>query len=316
MFIDKLINDIIKKDNPTVIGLDPKLEYIPKFLLEKMFSEYGPTMSGAAQAILKFNIGIIDETFDMVPCIKPQSAYYEMYGHDGVEVLANTIEYAKSRGMMIILDGKRNDIGSTADAYATAYLGETFIRDSISQRAFLADALTVNGYIGIDGIEPFLKHCNQGEKEKGIFVLVKTSNPSSGQLQDLCMENGETVYEIMANLVNEWGGDNIGEYGYTNIGAVVGATFPEQAEQVRNIISKSYILVPGYGAQGGTADGAAKSFNKDGLGAIVNASRSIMCAYKDSKWKDKFRPEEFGKAARAEAMRMKDELNSAISKRQ
>ncbi len=309
MFIDNLIEEIKKKNNPSVIGLDPKIEYVPGYIKDRCFNEFGTTFEGAAQSIIEFNTKLIDAIYDIVPAVKPQLAYYEMYGIEGLKAFDETVKYAKQKGLLVIADGKRNDIGSTAQAYSSAYLGNTTIENT-KQKAFDADALTVNPYLGIDGIKPFIDDC--ANNDKGIFVLVKTSNPSSGQLQDLKTESGKTIYETVAGYVAQWGEAVKGKYGYSSIGAVVGATYPEQAKVLREIMKNSYILVPGYGAQGGTAKDAAASFNKDGLGAIVNASRSVMCAYKSDKWNTKYDEKSFAEAARAEAIRMRDEIVKAV----
>ncbi len=299
--IDTLINKIIEKKNPTVAGLDPKLDYVPEDIKQAAFLEYGENFTGAAQAILQFNKTLIDALCDIVPAVKPQCAYYEMYGIEGIRCLYETIRYAQKNGMYVILDAKRGDIGATSEAYARAYLGETKIGES-SAAAFDADCLTVNPYLGTDGVAPFVRQCS--EHEKGIFVLVKTSNQSSGELQDL-KSGGRYIYEHMADLVKQWGADLIGTHGYSSVGAVVGATYPEQAEMLRKIMPHTYFLVPGYGAQGGKAEDVAKSFNRDGLGAIVNASRSIMCAYQKQGGT-------LGDAARREAIRMRDDIMSAV----
>ncbi|HIV85501.1 MAG TPA: orotidine-5'-phosphate decarboxylase [Candidatus Monoglobus merdigallinarum] len=299
--IDVLIEKIKEKQNPTVAGLDPKLDYIPEETVKKSFAEYGETFEGAADAIFEFNKELIDALCDIVPAVKPQSAYYEMYGIPGVTCLKRTIDYARDRGMYVILDAKRGDIGSTSEAYAVAYLGKTQIGEKRTA-AFNADCLTVNPYLGTDCAQPFVKQCqNNG---KAIFALVKTSNPSSGELQDL-ISGGKPIYEHVAALVKQWGIDNIGKYGYSQVGAVVGATYPQQAQQLRKQMPHTYFLVPGYGAQGGKAEDVAASFNGDGLGAIVNASRSIMCAYKKNGGS-------VGEAARAEAIRMRDDIVSVI----
>jgi len=313
MFIDNLIENIRQKNNPTVMGLDPMLEYVPKHIKDIAFNEHGTSVMATAKAILLFNIKIIDAIYDIIPCIKPQSAYYEMYGSHGTSVLRETIMYAKSKGLSVIVDAKRNDIGSTAEAYATAYLGNTEIMNGQSYDAFAADALTINAYLGDDGVLPFIKMCDKNDK--GIFVLVKTSNPSSSQIQDLVLNNGMKVYEIMAEYVNEWGKNRIGVNGYSSIGAVVGATHPVEATNIRKILKHAYILVPGYGTQGGSADDAASSFNSDGLGAIVNASRSLMCAYKSDRWKGTYSSDKFDEAIRAEALRMKEDLNNALARK-
>ena len=309
MFIDNLIDKIKELNNPSVAGLDPKLEYIPDYILNECFEKYGETPKACGKAIKKFNYALIDAIYDIVPAIKPQLAYYEMYGIYGLKAYVKTIEYARSKGMLVITDGKRNDIGSTSKAYSNAYLGNTKIKD-ISFKAFESDALTVNPYLGIDGIQPFIEDCI--DNGKGIFALVKTSNPSSGQLQDLKFEDGRTVYETVADMVDEWGKQVIGEYGYSSVGAVVGATWPEQAASLRKRMKNTFFLVPGYGAQGGTAESIKVNFNDDGLGAIVNASRSFMCAYRSDRWSDKFSAEQFADAARAEMIRMRDDINSVL----
>ncbi len=308
-FSDKLAEKVLKKKNPSVLGLDPKLEYIPDSIKKKAFEENACKKKAAAQSIVEFNRRLIDAVYDIIPAIKPQLAYYEMYGLEGLWALDETIRYAKSKDLLVIADGKRNDIGTTAEAYAAAYLGTTALHDT-KQEMFDVDALTVNAYLGVDGVKPFVTACEQFGK--GLFILVKTSNPSSGQLQDLQLSDGRTVYEAMADLVNEWGQTTLGQYGYSSIGAVVGATYPKQLEELRKRMSKAWILVPGYGAQGGTAADVAHAFDKNGLGAVINASRSLMCAYKLEAWKDRFTQEEFDKAARCEAERMKADICSAI----
>jgi len=310
MFIDRLIDKIKEKNNPSVVGLDPKLEYIPDYIKESAFKEYGITLKGAAEAILVFNKKIIDAVYDIVPAVKPQLAYYEMYGVEGMKAFEETVRYAKSKDLIVIADGKRNDIGSTAEAYSNAYLGRIRIDCDIETPAFDCDALTVNPYLGYDGVKPFIDNCSK--YGKGIFILVKTSNKTSGQLQDLLTYESKSIYEMIAEYVGEWGKPLTGKYGYSSVGAVIGATYPNQAKILRKIISSSYILVPGYGAQGGTARDAANSFNSDGLGAIVNASRSIMCAYLSETWKNTYSSSRFDEASRAEAIRMRDEINQAL----
>lgn len=305
MSMDKLIKLIDEKQNPTVAGLDPVLDYVPQYIINESFECYGKCFKGAAEAILRFNKGLIDALCDIVPAVKPQSAYYEMYGIHGLYALQETIKYAKAKGMYVILDGKRNDIGSTAQAYSTAYLGVTSLGD-IEERAFEPDGLTVNGYLGSDGVLPFVKDCEKYGKT--IFTLVKTSNPSSGELQDLMLDGGGTVYEKMAEMVNTWALKSMGKSGYSNVGCVVGATYPEQAAFLRKLMPNVYFLVPGYGAQGGGAKDVANAFNKDGKGAIVNSSRAIMCAYKQQGREET----EFAEAARDEALRMKADLLNAI----
>lgn len=306
MSLDRMIENIVKMQNPTVAGLDPKLAYIPQYILDESTEKYGVSLKAAANALFEFNKVLIDELCDIVPAVKPQAAYYEMYGFEGVKVLEETIAYAKSKGMFVMTDGKRNDIGATMEAYATAHLGET---DVFGEKiaAFDADALTVNGYLGSDGINPLLKVC--GEKDKGIFVLVKTSNKSSGELQDMKLENGNTVYAQMGEMCEKWGEELPGKYGYSGVGAVVGATYPAMLGELREKMPHTFFLVPGYGAQGGAADDVAPGFDKNGLGAIVNSSRGIMCAWQKEEGLD---PHDFAKAARREAIRMRDEIVARI----
>ena len=305
MGFDRLIENIVRTQNPSVVGLDPKLEYVPEYIRQKNFKKYGKDLKGAAKAILEFNKEIIDEIHDICPAIKPQAAYYEMYGYQGVKTLYKTIQYAQSKGMFVMTDGKRNDIGATMEAYATAHLGLTDV-DGEKIAAFGADALTVNGYLGTDGITPLLDQCKAFDK--GIFVLVKTSNKSSGELQDLMIGN-KSVYATMGAMCESWGRDNIGKYGYSAVGAVVGATYPEQLEEMRKALPHTFFLVPGYGAQGGGAEGVAKAFDGNGLGAIVNSSRGVMCAYKKEDGCDE---KDFAKAARREVIRMKEDITSHI----
>lgn len=302
--MDKLINRIKETNNPTVMGLDPRYDMIP----ESIRTKYSEDIEGACKAILEFNKELIDSVYDIVPAVKPQIAFYEMFGAEGIKVFNETCKYAKQKGMIIIADVKRGDIGSTAAGYSNAYLGKTPIgQEKVS--IYDVDFVTVNPYLGIDGVKPFIDDCK--EYGKGIFILVKTSNKSSGELQDLKLENGTTIYEKVAELVNSWGEDLVGEYGYSSVGAVVGATYPIQIKELREIMPKTYFLIPGYGAQGGKAEDIALGF-KDGIGGIVNASRSLMSAYKSDRWKDKYSEKEFGKATRAEAIRMRDELNKEI----
>lgn len=276
MAFDRLIQRIDELHNPSVAGLDPRLEYVPQYIRDASFVKYGHTLEAQRDAILQFNKALIDALCDVVPAIKPQAAYYEMYGWEGVRTLAETIRYAQSKGMFVMTDGKRNDIGATMTAYATAHLGKTEV-DGVELEAFGADALTVNGYLGTDGIQPPLDVCEK--YDKGIFVLAKTSNPSSGELQDRQID-GKPVYEIMGEMCESWGDKQIGAYGYSAVGAVVGATYPEQLAELRQKLPHTMFLVPGYGAQGGGAQGVAGAFDKNGRGAIVNSSRAIMCAWK------------------------------------
>ncbi len=305
MAFDRLIENIVEKQNPTVAGLDPKLDYIPSYIKEKAYAQYGKTLEGAAEALFEYNKGLIDALCDIVPAVKPQAAYYEMYGWQGVRTLARTIEYAKSKGMFVITDGKRNDIGSTMEAYAAAHLGTTDIEGEACE-AFGGDALTVNGYLGSDGIMPLVDICKKGDK--GIFALVKTSNPSSGELQNLQITGGETIYLHMGKMCENWGESLPGKYGYSGVGAVVGATYPEQLEELRRELPRTFFLVPGYGAQGGGAEDIKHAFDKNGIGAIVNSSRAIMCA-----WKKEGCPEEdYAMAARREAIRMRDDIRAVV----
>ena len=304
MSVDLLVDKIKEKNNPSVAGLDPKIEYVPKFIKERSYENYGKNLKGACEAIWIFNKALIDALYDVVPAVKPQSAFYEMYGLYGEEILHRTIRYAKEKGLYVILDVKRNDIGSTAEAYSKAYLGKVDI-DGEEFSPCDVDSVTVNPYLGTDGILPFVNDCKK--YDKSIFALVKTSNPSSGELQDL--DNGDKkIFERVAECVNKWNSDTIGKSGYGAVGAVVGATYPEQAQILRKLMPQSYFLVPGYGAQGGGAKDVVPCFNADGLGAIVNSSRGIMCAYK----KGDRAEEQFAEAARAEAIRMKEEINSVL----
>ena len=295
MSFDRLIKKIIETKNPTVVGLDPLIDYVPDFIKNECFMKDGQSLEAAAKAIFKFNKAIIDEIYDVVPAIKPQAAYYEMLGWRGVKVLEKTIRYAQ-----------RNDIGATMTAYATAHLGSTAIGENFIE-AFGADALTVNGYLGTDGIAPLLEICEK--KDKGIFVLVKTSNKSSGELQDQKID-GTPIYAVMGDMCEKWGSEQIGEYGYSSVGAVVGATYPEQLTELRQRLPHTFFLVPGYGAQGGGADGLKGAFDANGLGAIINSSRAVMCAYK----KEGCDEREFAKAARREVLRMRDDITSVINK--
>ena len=303
--IDRLIDKIKQTNNPTVMGLDPRFDMLPKCVTDK----YDKTLEGVSKAILEYNKALIDETCDIIPAVKPQIAFYEMFGIPGLEAFKETCKYAKEKGMIVIADIKRGDIGSTAQGYSNAFLGKTKIGDH-EESIFDVDFITVNPYMGTDCVKPFIEDCKK--YDKGIFILVKTSNPSSGELQDLKLENGKEVYMQVADLVEKWGEDLVGKYGYSSVSAVVGATYPEQLEQIRSKAPHTYFLIPGYGAQGGKAEDIALGFDKNGLGGIVNASRSLMCAYKSEIWKNQFTEEEYAKATRAEALRMKEELQTAI----
>lgn len=304
--IDNLIEKIKETNNPTVMGLDPRYDMIPEVVRNK----YSSDLEGISKAILEYNKELIDNTYDIIPAIKPQLAFYEMFGIEGMKAFKETCKYAKEKGMIVIADAKRGDIGSTAKGYSNAYLGQTPIGEEKIEVFENIDFLTVNPYLGVDSITPFVEDCIK--YDKGIFVLVKTSNPSSGELQDLKLENGKTVYEHVASLVEKWGKELRGKYGYSSVAAVVGATYPEQLKEIREKAPHTYFLIPGYGAQGGKAEDIALGFDNNSLGGIVNASRSLMCAYKSDKWKEKYSEAEYGKATRAEALDMKEVLNSVI----
>jgi len=304
-FADRLIEKINEKNSVVCVGLDPRLNQIPKFIRDKALAENPKNkLKAAAEAIIEFNKGIIDAVYDLIPIVKPQIAFYELFGEEGIRAFRETIKYAKSKDLLVIADIKRNDIGSTAKAYADAHFGEVDVFDD-KEFIFDADAITVTPYLGWDGIKPFIEVCNK--HGRGIFVLVKTSNPSSGDLQDLCMKDGNTVYEIIGNFVDSWGADEIGEKGYSSVGAVVGATYPGQAKQLRKIMPNAFFLVPGYGAQGGGAEDVKPSFNKDSLGAIVNSSRGIIFAYEKL---DGFSEKEYSRASRKAVQAMNEDLQA------
>ena len=304
--IDILIDKIKKTNNPTVIGIDTRYEFVPEHVKNK----YTKDIIGICQAISEFSKALIDETYDIIPAVKLQSAYFEMYGPEGIKLYKEMIDYCKHKNMVVIADVKRGDIGSTSAGYSKAYLGKNVINEQ-EEGIFDVDFATVNPYMGSDCVMPFVEDCKK--HNKGIFVLVKTSNKSSGELQDLKTEDGEEIYKKVAKLVNNWGTDLIGEYGYSSVSCVVGATYPKQLKELREIMPHSYFLIPGYGAQGGKAEDIALGFDKNGLGGIVNASRSLMCAYKSDLWKNKFEEKDYAKATRAEALKMKEELNKYIN---
>lgn len=300
MSFDFLIEKIVRMQNPTVVGLDPLLSYIPRYIVEASVSEFGETFEAAADAILKFNMGIIDEIYDIVPAAKMQCAYYEQMSWQGMRILEKTIQYARSKGMYVIVDGKRNDIGSTSEAYAAAFLGKTAVGTK-SWRAFSGDALTVNGYLGSDGIHPFTEQCRK--YDKSVFVLVKTSNLSSGEFQDKLLE-GKPLYAVMGKMCERWGEGSIGKYGYSCVGAVVGATYPQHLQELRTSMPTTFLLVPAYGFQGGNGEDVAHAFDKNGLGAVVNTSRNIMTAYQKQNLPDTL----FAKAAREEAIKTQNDI--------
>ncbi|MCR5848791.1 MAG: orotidine-5'-phosphate decarboxylase [Lachnospiraceae bacterium] len=304
--IQKLINKIVEKDAPIVVGLDPTLKFIPRFILDECYEEYGANLKGAAEAVWLFNKAIVDATYDLIPAVKPQIAMYEQFGTDGVEVFKRTVDYCKSKGLVVIGDVKRGDIGSTSAAYAVGHLGTVEIEGKTFM-PFDEDFATVNPYLGTDGVKPFVDVCNANDR--GIFVLVKTSNPSSGEFQDRIID-GKPLYEHVADKVNEWGSTSMdGEY--SNVGAVVGATYPEQGEILRKKMPKVYILVPGYGAQGGKGADLVHFFNKDGLGAIINSSRGIIAAYQNEKYAE-FTDKNFADASRRAVLDMKADIKSAM----
>ncbi len=303
--IDILIDKIKETNNPTVIGVDTRYDMVPACVRNK----YSTDINGMCSSMLEYSKALIDATYDIVPAVKLQSAYFEMYGIEGIKLYKEMIDYCKSKGMVVMADVKRGDIGSTSAGYSKAYLGKNMI-DEKEEPVFDVDFATVNPYMGSDCVNPFVEDCKK--YDKGIFVLVKTSNKSSGEIQDVKAEDGEEIYKKVAKLVNTWGEELVGEYGYSSVSAVVGATYPKQLKELREIMPNAYFLIPGYGAQGGKAEDIALGFDKNGLGGIVNATRSLMCAYKSDLWKDKFKEEEYAKATRAEAIRMRDELNQAI----
>ena len=272
MITDKLIDGIIALQNPTCVGLDTLFDYLPDDMRAG-----AKTFEDVAERVLEFNKKLIDSFCDIVPSVKVQIAYYEMYGVAGMKAYYETLQYAAQKGLVVIADAKRNDIGSTAACYAKAFLGETQVNDQ-TLKAFPSDYVTVNGYLGSDGILPFVEECEK--KDKGIFVLVKTSNPSGAEIQNMVLENGVPMYEYVGGLVEKWGGSTVGKYGYSAVGAVVGATHPTEAARLREILPHTFFLIPGYGAQGGKAEMLKSCFGKNGLGGVVNNSRGILCAYK------------------------------------
>lgn len=302
--INKLVDKIKKTNAPVVVGLDPMMSYIPEHIPKKAFDEFGETLEGAAEAIWQYNKGIIDTTYDLIPAVKPQIAMYEQFGVPGLVAFDKTVKYAKEKDLVVIGDVKRGDIGSTSAAYATGHLGKVQV-GSKKYSLFDEDFATVNPYLGTDGIKPFIDVCK--EENKGLFILVKTSNPSSGEFQDRLID-GRPLYEWVGEKVAKWGEEHMGN-DYSYIGAVVGATYPEMGKVLRKVMPKSYILVPGYGAQGGTADGLKPYFNEDGLGAIVNSSRGIICAYKQDKYA-KFGSLNYADASRQAVIDMIEDINS------
>ncbi len=304
--IQKLIQNIQRTKAPVCVGLDPMLSYIPEHILKKSFGEFGETLEGAADAVWNFNKEIIDATYDLIPSVKPQLAMYEQFGIEGLKVYDRTVKYCQGKGLLVIADAKRGDIGSTSAAYATAHLGKVKVGNSVCT-AFNTEFMTVNPYLGTDGIKPFVDVCKSDDK--GLFILVKTSNPSSGEFQDRLID-GKPLYEHVAEKVVEWGSDCM-DGSYSNVGAVVGATYPEMGAILRKLMPHTYFLVPGYGAQGGTAKDLKACFNEDGLGAVVNSSRGIIAAYRQEKY-SKFGPEHFAEASRQAVIDMVADINSVL----
>ena len=304
--ISQLIEKIQKTKAPVCVGLDPMLSYIPDHIVKKALEEYGETLEGAAEAVWQFNREIIDHTFDLIPAVKPQIAMYEQFGLEGLAVYKRTVDYCREKGLIVIGDVKRGDIGSTSAAYAAGHLGRVQVGSS-SLSGLGADFITVNPYLGTDGVKPFVDVCKK--EDKGIFVLVKTSNPSSGEFQDRLID-GRPLYELVAEKVTEWGQDTM-DGSYSNVGAVVGATYPEMSRILRKLMSNTYFLVPGYGAQGGTAEDLRHCFNDDGLGAVVNSSRGIIAAYRQEKYSG-FGAQRFGEASRQAVIDMAEDINRVL----
>lgn len=307
--IRKLTDKIKKTNAPIVVGLDPMLKYIPSHITGKAYEEFGETLEGAAEAIWQFNKEIVDNIYDLVPAVKPQIAMYEQFGIEGLKAFKKTLDYCKEKDLIVIGDIKRGDIGSTSEAYAVGHLGKVAVGGK-SYAGFDEDFATVNPYFGTDGIKPFIDVCKQ--EKKGIFILVKTSNPSSGEFQDRLVD-GRPLYEIVGEKVAQWGGLHMGD-SYSYVGAVVGATYPEMGKALRRIMPKAYILVPGYGAQGGKGADLVDFFNEDGLGAIVNSSRGIIAAYQQGKYAE-YGEKCFAEAARAAVEDMRDDIMSALDGR-
>ncbi len=308
--IDRLIAKIKETKAPIVVGLDPTLQLIPQWIQRAAFEEYGETLEGAAEAVWQFNRGIVDAVCDLIPAVKPQIAMYEQFGVPGLAAFQRTVDYCREKGLVVIGDIKRGDIGSTSEAYAAGHLGKVQVGSRLCS-AFDEDFATVNPYLGSDGVKPFVKVCQ--EQDKGIFVLVKTSNPSSGELQDRLVD-GRPVYELVGEQVDAWGRECMGREGYSRVGAVVGATYPEQGRILRSVMPKAFILVPGYGAQGGRGADLVHFFNRDGLGAIINSSRGIIAAYRQEKYAA-YGEERYGEAARAAVLDMREDIAGALAGR-
>ncbi|SFC41302.1 orotidine-5'-phosphate decarboxylase [Butyrivibrio sp. YAB3001] len=306
--ISRLIDRIVDTGAPIVVGLDPKLSFVPDSIKKDCFEEKGENLEGAAEAFWRFNKEIVDNIYDIVPAVKPQIAMYEELGIPGLIAFKKTVDYCREKGLIVIGDIKRGDIGSTSESYAVGHLGSVKIGDK-TFRGFEEDFATVNPYLGSDGVKPFINVCNR--EDKGIFVLVKTSNPSSGEFQDRLID-GRPLYEWVGEEVEKWGLDSM-DGSYSNVGAVVGATYPEMGKTLRKIMPHAYILVPGYGAQGGKGKDLVNFFNEDGLGAIVNSSRGIIAAWQNENYKE-FADGRVGEAARAAVLDMKEDISSALAK--
>ncbi len=310
--INKLISKIKATGAPIVVGLDPMMKFVPEHIQKKAFAEYGETLEGAAEAIWQYNKEIVDHIYDIIPAVKPQIAMYEQFGIPGMTAFKKTVDYCKEKDLVVIGDIKRGDIGSTSEAYAVGHLGKVTV-GSKSYYGFDEDFATVNPYLGSDGVNPFIKVCK--EEKKGLFILVKTSNPSSGEFQDrqIADAGNRPLYEVVGEQVAKWGEEHMGN-SYSYIGAVVGATYPEMGKILRKVMPKSYILVPGYGAQGGKGADLVHFFNEDGLGAIVNSSRGIIAAYQQEKYAS-FGAEHFGEASRAAVIDMREDIAGALNSR-
>lgn len=306
--INKLITKIQKTNAPIVVGLDPMMQYVPDHIKSAAFEAKGETLEGAAEAIWQYNKEIIDKTYDLIPAVKPQIAMYEQFGIPGLIAFKKTVDYCKEKDLVVIGDIKRGDIGSTSAAYATAHVGKVQVGNNMCA-GFDEDFVTVNPYLGSDGVQPFIDVCK--EENKGIFILVKTSNPSSGEFQDRIID-GKPLYEHVGEKVAAWGEQHMGDHGYSYVGAVVGATYPEQGKILRKVMPKSFILVPGYGAQGGQGKDLVHFFDDNRLGAIVNSSRGIIAAYKNEKYAQ-FGAQNFADASRQAVLDMIEDIDQALT---
>lgn len=325
--INRLVEKIRRTNAPIVVGLDPTMKFIPEQIREKAFAAYGETLEGAAEALWQFNKGIVDAVCDLVPAVKPQIAMYEQFGVPGLMAFQKTVDYCKEKDLLVIGDIKRGDIGSTSEAYAVGHLGKVLVGNTLCS-GFDEDFATVNPYLGSDGVKPFLDVCKK--EKKGIFVLVKTSNPSSGEFQDRLVRESPAMdgagndrgqagalerplYELVGEKVAQWGQEAMGDV-YSYVGAVVGATYPEMGRVLRKIMPKAYILVPGYGAQGGKGADLVPFFNEDGLGAIVNSSRGIIAAYQQESYSH-FGAAGYADAARQAVLDMREDIAQALANR-